>query len=276
MTEDHTPEASSGLFSGRSRAIRWFSNPWVGLLGSIFSVVGVGLAIYFYFVGQAVRRLVYSVNPVKTTVVKGGEASALRVLHNNQEISGDITAAQIAVWNQGALSIRPENILSPVRILLRPKAQILGAKISKATRDVIGASIDRSGLAEGVVGTSWKILEQNDGFVVQLIFAGATETTIALEGTVERQQGVTQLMPIDRVRSPAEQLAYRRHVVRLLLITVAIMGAAVSLLTVLTRAYRVRPSRPMMWANVGMFCLALAYVLWLMYQMHRAAPPFGF
>ncbi len=60
-----------------------FSNPWVSLLTSIFSVVAVPLAIYLYFASARTRRLTYFVSPVKTIVVKGGEASTLRVLHGD-------------------------------------------------------------------------------------------------------------------------------------------------------------------------------------------------
>jgi hypothetical protein len=188
----------------RHDLLRRFSNPWVGVLGTVFTIVGVGLAIYFYFGGARTRRLTYSVNPVKTIVVKAGEASTLRVLHGDQEIKGDITAAQVAIWNDGTESIRPENVLSPVRILLHPPVPILEAKIRKVSREVIGAALDTSRLSDGVVPVTWKILEHNDGAVIPLIFAGPTETDIAVEGTVEGQPTVSRLGP------PAEETAGAR------------------------------------------------------------------
>jgi hypothetical protein len=135
------------------------------------------------------------VNPVKTIVVKAGEASSLRVLHGELEIRGDVTAAQVAIWNDGTESIRPENVLSPVVILPRPPVPILEAKIRKVSRAIIGAALDNSRIADGVVPVSWRILEHSDGAVIQLIFAGSTATDIAVEGTVEGQPTVLHVEP---------------------------------------------------------------------------------
>jgi hypothetical protein len=187
-----------------------FSNPWIGLLTAIFSIVAVPLAIYLYFAGARTRRLTYFVSPVKTIVVKGGEASTLRVLHGDQEIKGDVTAAQVAIWNEGTESIRSENVLSPVRIVLRPPVPILEAKIRKVSRGVTGIGVDASSLSEGVLPVAWKILEHSDGAVIQLIFAGSTETDVAVEGTLEGQPTVFRAKPRDKILSPTEQVAHAR------------------------------------------------------------------
>jgi hypothetical protein len=187
-----------------------FSNPWIGLLGTVFTVLGVGLAIYFYFAGARTRKLTYFVSPVKTIVVKGGEASTLRVLHGDQDIKGDVTAAQVAIWNDGTESIRSENVLSSVCIVLHPSVPVLEAKIRKVSRGVIGAAVDASRLPDGVIPVTWKILEHNDGAVIQLIFAGPTETEIAVEGTVEGQPTVFHAKPPNKILSPTEQVAHAR------------------------------------------------------------------
>jgi hypothetical protein len=221
------------------------------------------------------------VNPVKTIVVKGGEASTLRVLHGDQDIKGDVTAAQVAIWNDGTESIRPENVLSPVCILLRPSVTILEAKIRKVSRGVVGAAVDASRLTEGVVPVTWKILEHNDGAVIQLIFAGSTETDIAVDGTVEGQPTVLHVKPSHKVHSPAEQLALERRQTQVLvaLPTIAFLLVLVSWL-VLRANIRSRTGdesdklvKIFIWADAVMLCIILL-LAWR--DLRQPGPPFGF
>jgi hypothetical protein len=249
--------------------------------GTIFTVLGVALAIYFYFAGARTRRLTYYVNPIKTIVVKGGEASTLRVLHDGQDIKGDVTAAQVAIWNDGTEPIRAENILSSVRLVLEPAVPILEAKIRKESRDVIGATVDTSHLADGVIPVAWKILEHNDGAVIELIFEGSAETELVVQGTVEGQPTVLGVKPPYRIQSPAEQVAWgRRSALRLAVIS---GGSAVFLLVtwLLRRGLRGSPARDgrgsflKFVANILLILLFLSfYILWR--EFRQPGPPFGF
>jgi hypothetical protein len=268
--------------AARHDLLRRFSNPWIGVLGSIFSVVGVGLAIYFYFGGARSRKLTYAVNPVKTIVVKAGEASTLRVLHGDQDIKGDVTAAQVAIWNDGTESIRPENVLSPISIVLRPSAPILEAKVRKVSRAVIGAAIDTSRLADGAVPVTWKILEHNDGAVIQLIFAGPTETDIAVDGTVEGQPTPLGVMPLRRMQSPAEQEALARRTARE---SIEILSALLVVALIALWLMRRRRTRSAEWAEMyslgkNAFVILLVLICFGLLlgwrELRQPGPPFGF
>src|SRR5207253_3036964 len=102
--------ATKGSEDKRSRMLTFFANPAVGIAGSLASVIGVLLAVYFFVASSRSRELVYYVNPAKAVVVKTGETSRLRILVSDTELKSDVTAAQIAIWNQGNESIRPANI----------------------------------------------------------------------------------------------------------------------------------------------------------------------
>ena len=72
---------------------RFFSNPAVGIIGTI---IGVVLSVYFYALSQRHRDLVYVVNPVKTIILKAGQLSRLSVSLDGKTIDSDLTATQIA------------------------------------------------------------------------------------------------------------------------------------------------------------------------------------
>lgn len=92
--------------------MRFFSNPVVGLIGTLASVIGIPLAVYFYIEGTKSRDVVYYVNPAQAIVVKTGEASRLRVSIGERELRSDVTTAQIAIWNRGNESIKPSDVLA--------------------------------------------------------------------------------------------------------------------------------------------------------------------
>jgi hypothetical protein len=163
-------------------------NPWVGFIGTICGIIGLPLAVILFFYSVKTPDLTYSVYPIKTTVIQSGLAAGLRILHNNEEIKGDVTAVQIAIWNNGREAIVKENFLTPVKIVTQPAVQILEATIRTQSRKEIEFSLDNRSLKEGVVPVSWRILEQSDGATVQLIYAGPVETKIDLEGAVVGQR----------------------------------------------------------------------------------------
>jgi hypothetical protein len=212
-----------------SRVLRWFANPWVGIGGSIASVLGVLLAIYFYYAGARERRLTFYVVPSKTIIVKSGMSSAITVSHEGQAISTDVTAAQVVVWNRGNESIRPDNILSPVYLQVLPPAPIPEIIIRKQRRPVSDITLGAMELSNGKVPVLWKILEHNDGAVIQVIYAGPPTSRLAVTGVVEGQEQVNETS-FTRPESPTA--------VSLLLL---VAGLWMMTLSALVRAMRLNP-----------------------------------
>ena len=192
MVENATEAASGGNW-----LTRFLSNPIFGMIAWVATVLGSILSVYFYFEGTKRRDLVYFVNPAQAVVVKTGEATNLHVRYGDRELKSDVTAAQIALWNRGNDSIRPENVLEQVAIRTNPPVPILEASVRKRSRGVVDISLDQARLNEGIVGVSWKILEQGDGAVIQLVYAGPPSTQIVASGVIEGQNQIRQLKDRD-------------------------------------------------------------------------------
>ena len=101
------PEVSPG----RNRFYGFFSNPWVGILSTAASIVGLVLTVFFYFRSASYPELVYLVSPVRTIVVKQGTTSRLGVVFDGRPLTQDVTATQVAIWNRGRQAIRRAAIL---------------------------------------------------------------------------------------------------------------------------------------------------------------------
>jgi hypothetical protein len=177
----------------------------VGVIGAIASLISIPLAIYFYGAARQQPELTYYLHPVKATIVRTGEASRLTTSFDGKPIPTDITAAQIAIWNEGSKAIRKEQILKPIVIYTQNGAPILEATLRRSSREVINLSLVTDGFQQGRVGVQWNILEHNDGGIIQLIYAGDPTVQIAADGIVEGQQSIKRLEFAGTIKSPNEQ-----------------------------------------------------------------------
>jgi hypothetical protein len=194
----------------------------VGVIGAVASIIAIPLAIYLYRRGNKRRGLAYKVHPVRTQIVKAGTASRLSVVHDDREIKTDITAVHLAIWNEGRESIRQGDMLRPLIIQTEDHVAILEASIRMATRDVIGLRLDESACMLGQLGVSWDILENDDGGIVQIIYAGSPELQITMYGIPEGQrQGI---MSINRIIPPVPGLEKAIYAVLFLELAYALTG----------------------------------------------------
>ncbi len=250
-----------------------FSNPWVGIIGSVASIVGVLLAVYFYFQSVRSPELVYYVNPARAVVVKQGTASRLSVLFDGRQISQDVTASQVAIWNRGREPIRQAEILKPIIIQTYPKAPILEATIRKKSREVVNLQMEQTRLSEGEVSLKWNILEQGDGAVVQLVYAAGPGVQIRCDGVIEGQSRVKELVSKEPGWPAFENWMKRNQVY-------FGVGFAILLMVGLIFIWisRSELDLPKSKLTIGTLALVLliGIILYLAVQSIIPAPPFGF
>lgn len=170
-------------FTTRPWAVKsaWF----IGLVGTILTAIGTFLA----FQARASRDLRMYVVPSATQIVQAGQTSNLSVSFNGKPIDTDIVAVQVVVWNHGRQNIKRENVLAPIVLKVAAQTPILEAKVIRRTRGIIGESLTVNELASGKVGINFDILEESDGFTVQLILSGSRVTQFDFEGVVEGHGG---------------------------------------------------------------------------------------
>ena len=263
-----------------SKLRRFFSNPIVGVTGSIASIVGVILAILFFVKGSKERDLQCFVHPVKSVVVRGGEASKLSVTGPKGEINGDVTAIQIAIWNAGQEPIRSEHMLKKLTVQTDQKVSILEARIRKQSRDVVGLELDTSAIDQGRIGIDWKILENADGGVVQLIIAGGTDVNLSVSGTVEGQKEIGLVEFSGKIRAPTDQYVSTVNQGRVL----GWVYLGISLLTAILVLFlhwvriRYQTKRELGWMDWATLIYSLVLIGIAIYRLSSGdpGPPFGF
>lgn len=161
---------------------------WVGIWVAVAGLlISVGVSYYFYDQSRAERDLVVVEARPRTEIVTSDriQTAPLKVIRNDGvPVTGDVTALKVYVWNAGRQSVRSENLLQPLVVSFRdPSVRILDQRWLKPTRTVVQPS---SGLiTERSVQIGFRILEQDDGFPVQITFQGPHDTPIDVSGVVE-------------------------------------------------------------------------------------------
>lgn len=251
----------------------------IGIVGSIASLISIPLAIYFYTETKQTPLLTYYIHPSRAIVVKAGQASNLTVNYANREIKNDITAVQIAIWNQGRSPIKAGGILRPIVIRTENNIPILEASIRKTSRDLINFKIDSADAEKGIVTLSWNILEQNDGAIIQLIYAGGPHARINLDGVLEGQAQILELQSAFALQSPEEQLRSERRFNMVagwgLTGLAGVLGIPIFLVFVLSLrdgSFNLRKD----WPIIGVPFLFLIPGLYLLTHAQLIGPPFGF
>jgi len=158
------------------------------IVSSIISIaITIVFGYYFLYIGNRERKPTFYLDPTRTVILDKGHAAnaPLQLLKSNGDtIRSDVTSVYFYFFNQGAETIKRENVYEPLRIVLRDKAEILDFKLLKVARLVSGIKLTRDSAANSLA-INFKALEKDDGLVGQIIFEGKKNTVITLEGGIE-------------------------------------------------------------------------------------------
>jgi hypothetical protein len=158
--------------------------------GFIVGIVGIVLAVYFYFAGVSKPNLTLLLHPIRTPIVRAGGLSELSVSLRGKPIAGNLTAAQFVIWNAGKAPIRHADILRPLVLMTASNCPIYEATIRSVSRPVIAFQLVTNEIASGRLGFDWKILEYNDAASIQVLYGGDQELGFSEVGVMVGQNSV--------------------------------------------------------------------------------------
>jgi hypothetical protein len=161
----------------------------------------------------------------------------LKVLReNNTPIDSNITSLRFYLWNNGKASIRSENILKPLTFSIDdPNGEILDYKILKVSRpDIVLPNLKRddNSPAKSLL-LNFNILEANDGFTGQIIFAGNPSSNLQASGAIE---GVREI----QTNIALIQGQFWKDLGKIALIIVAVLLIAVVFIVLVIKAEEIK------------------------------------
>lgn len=152
-------------------------NATLGFTGFIFGLFGV----WAYFASVKKPHFLYYVSNTRTPIVQTGKLDNFSVILDGTAIQGDLSSAEIQIWNDGKEPIRKGDILKPVTISMESNRPIYKVE-SVITRDVIGGGVITTNYHKGTFTVDWNILEKGDGIKLQIIYGGNVKTQLHVGG----------------------------------------------------------------------------------------------
>ena|ERR1700682_1554349 len=112
---------------------------WLAMVGTVGTLIGIILSIYFYQASQIKPQLTFSVHPLMTELQRPDYDKELGFIYKGKPVdSGSITSVQVSIWNAGTRSIRDSEVLEPFRLVMPDGAAVLSARVKKTTRPICG------------------------------------------------------------------------------------------------------------------------------------------
>lgn len=204
-------EVKSESQTNSTKTSKFLSHPfWAvfSILASITTIIGFLLSIHFYYQSKEYPELTFMVHPIKAVLLQKGQTSKLTASFEDRLLESDVTTAQVAIWNKGKKSIKQDSILTDnksIKITSNDNTPILEAIIRKSSREEVQCSINTEQISNGILYVTWKILERDDGCIIQLIYAGNANVTFNASGSIEGQRGIEIFVPDRQIKSAEEQ-----------------------------------------------------------------------
>jgi len=178
---------------------------FLGIFGSICSIIGLYLAFFFYNQTKETREPFFIESPIKSKLIetKNIEKAPFKIYrYDNTEINNDVTSTTLYLWNQGKKPIKSTDILDSLLISLPDSCEILKIEIIGQTRDVCNISLIQ--INKNQVKLNFNIIEHLDGFIAQLIYIGNSNQNLRNNG-----KSVARLCRGDSLNQTGRQVVRR-------------------------------------------------------------------
>jgi len=206
----------------------------ITLISLIATLISIILAIYFFNQATKERKPVLLIDLTKTRIIETkrlSEAPLKIIRSNGEELLNDVSAIRIKFWNKGKLSIKPEDILKPITVMIdNPECEILDFAIQTTSREIVKPVINRSEEnPKKIIELSFDILDYNDYFSFQIIFAGDPLAEFVSSGYIE---GVPYEIKLKRTSLILSDIDYMRIITKYLNVSSVILIIGITVLSI--------------------------------------------
>jgi hypothetical protein len=159
---------------------------FLGVFGSISSIIGIALAIHFFNLTKEIREPFFFDYPVKTKLIESkflNDAPFKIFRLNGEEIKRDVSSSTFYFWNQGKKPIRTEDILDSLIVSLYDSSEILKFEVLGQSREVCKFNLVQ--INKHQLKLDFNIVEQFDGCVAQIIYIGDANQKLQIKGNIE-------------------------------------------------------------------------------------------
>jgi hypothetical protein len=173
-------------------AERLNSKPVTALI-ALIALVSFPLSLWFWWDSKSDPGLTYYVAPAPTVLATPGVLPGLSIQVQGRSISMPVYASRIYVWNSGRRAVRDGDLLPSLRLkpsgAARDDIEVLWASVAAVSREEIQPRLQIQSDKKAVL-PQWLILDEDDGFVLDVIYQAAYPSPWQLAGSVAGQKKI--------------------------------------------------------------------------------------
>ena len=169
--------------------MKYISKEYIGYVVAILSVIASGvISWYFYDKSQEYRLPVYYIEPFSSVIFKADEKKEFPFKVTSSDGNPILKSIHLSThyfWNKGKKPILQSDILEPLKIKFLSEDdsfEILSVSISKFSRKVVACSSKQ--LSKNEIELTYKVLENNDGCAMDILFLGEENPKVEVKGTI--------------------------------------------------------------------------------------------
>lgn len=219
------------------------TNPWLVIISFIISLLGIVLAIIFYFKSKRLKKPRLESKSINLLRESAEKIDGLKITYLSENIP-NITITKLAIWNEGNETVNGSDIAQahPLAIIAENDVKILEAKIiyTKNESNEINIQEIESGKKLNV---TFDYLDFEDGAVIQILHTGNSSEDIKFEGTIK---GVGKIGLDNHIKKRKSILASiedklgKKGKLKFLGITSIIMGIIIFIMGIITLIMGIR------------------------------------
>lgn len=163
----------------------FINNNLYNLIGISIGVIGIILAIVFYFKSKKIKKPFYSkvsINLLKRELKRIGN---IEVKYLNQSVE-DFTITKIAIWNGGHDTINKSDIPENSSLRIDPQEEIIiyGAELLYQTDKSNDFNIIHD-KENNIVLIDFDYMDYNQGCIIKILHSGISSVNLSLNGKIK-------------------------------------------------------------------------------------------
>lgn len=167
--------------------MEYLKKNWLNIISLLVGVLGIISSYYFYSISYEEKEptIIEGQNTLIFSPSFRGSAQQFSLVDNvtDVKISKNVYLQELYFWNKGRETIRNSDILSPITLFYSDGSQIIDVQVVESTRPSIVKAEAQSKADKVELGFS--ILEENDGFKVQVVYAADESQVSKIGGDIE-------------------------------------------------------------------------------------------